>query len=229
MKPLAEQTHYEVLEISSDAGMAEIERAYRLVHTTYQGDSLATYSLLDADDAKAICERVESAYQVLSNQASRRAYDRFIAGETPSESAASSSQSAAPAAAPSSLASASSVIPESPAAPEPEAPPPAPAIAEAGAPEESGEFDGACLRRARLRCGIEVEQVASITRISPIYLAMLEEERFDQLPASVYVRGFGAAYARCIGLDPERVANGYMTRLEGVRSAQRRGWLLGRH
>ncbi len=214
MKPLMDQSHYEILEISRDAGLEDIERAYRLARATYEGDSLATYSVMDAEDTKAICERAECAYRVLSNEASRRAYDRFIAGGAEAESPAPPSENQTPA--------------EPTAVSEAEQPPPAVADASPAPPEESGDFDGPRLRRARVRCGVDVDQIASITRINPAYLSLLENESFDQLPASVYVRGFVAAYARCVGLDPERVANSYMARLEGVRSAQRRGWLLGR-
>ncbi len=219
MKSLIEQSHYEILEISRDAGLEEIERAYRLARMTYEDDSLATYSVLDAGDSQAISERVECAYRVLSDDASRRAYDRFIAGEAPSERPP-----------PAKVEDAEAVVPEPPpaAAAEPKAPAPAPPAPAAALEEDSGEFDGARLRHARLCCGVEVDQIAAITRINPVYLTRLEDERFDQLPASVYVRGFVAAYARCVGLDPELVANSYMARLEGVRSAQRRGWLLGR-
>ena len=38
MKPLGEQTHYEVLEISRDASAAEIDRAYRLAQAAYATD-----------------------------------------------------------------------------------------------------------------------------------------------------------------------------------------------
>ena len=219
MKSLIEQSHYEILEISRGAGLEKIERAYRLARMTYDNDSLATYSVLDADDAQAILERVECAYRVLSDDASRRAYDRFIAGDAPSERPPAADAERAEAAAP-------ETPPAAAVEPQPRAPEP---LAPATAPEEdSGEFDGKRLRRARMRCGVDVDQIASITRINPVYLTLLEDERFDQLPASVYVRGFVAAYARCVGLDPELVANSYMARLEGIRSAQRRGWLLGR-
>jgi hypothetical protein len=42
------------------------------------------------------------------------------------------------------------------------------------------------------------------------------------------VRGFVTAYARAIGLDPKRVASGYMARLEEARNSPRRTGLLGR-
>ena len=56
----------------------------------------------------------------------------------------------------------------------------------------------------------------------------IEDECYEELPASVYVRGFVTAYARAIGLDPQRVAKGYMARFEEARSEPRRAGLLGR-
>ena len=50
--------------------------------------------------------------------------------------------------------------------------------------------------------------------MNPTYLRFIEEERFDDLPAAVYVRGFVKGYARCLGLDPDRVAPSYMRRYE---------------
>jgi flagellar biosynthesis protein FlhG len=94
--------------------------------------------------------------------------------------------------------------------------------------DAEGSFDGAWLRRSRLRSGVEIEQIAAVTKINPSYLRFIEEEKFQDLPAPVYVRGFVGAYARCIGLDPERVVSSYMQRLDAApRSEPRRrqrGW-----
>ena len=76
--------------------------------------------------------------------------------------------------------------------------------------------------------GIEIDHIADVTKVSATYLRGLEEEAFDHLPATVYVRGFVTAYARVIGLDPERVAASYMARLEESRKEKSRGRLLGR-
>ena len=116
-----------------------------------------------------------------------------------------------------------------------EAPPPAerPMARELEAFDEADEaadavWDGPRLRRARLVRGLEIEDVATTTKINPTYLRFLEEERFDDLPAVVYVRGFVAAYARLLGLDPTRVAPSYVARFEEQRSATPRGRILGR-
>ena len=58
MRPLSEQSHYEVLEIPRDARSDGIERAYRLILATYSEQSLAGYSVVRGADAAAIRERV---------------------------------------------------------------------------------------------------------------------------------------------------------------------------
>ena len=73
MKPLSEQDHYETLEVGGEAGLDEIERAYRLARATYADDSLAGYSVFGQGDAAAIRERIETAYRVLSDPEARRA------------------------------------------------------------------------------------------------------------------------------------------------------------
>jgi cytoskeletal protein RodZ len=89
--------------------------------------------------------------------------------------------------------------------------------------DESGEYDGARLKRARLRRGLEIEQIAGVTKINPAYLRFIEEDRFDVLPSSVYVRGFVSAYMRCVGIDPAKGASAYMERFEAARGASNKG------
>jgi hypothetical protein len=60
---------------------------------------------------------------------------------------------------------------------------------------------GESLRLARERQGLELSDVERVTRIGPWYLAALEEERFDRLPALAYAKGFLSGYAAFLGLD----------------------------
>ena len=90
MKPLSEQNHYEILVIPRGAPQREIARAYQLAQATYTEDSLAGYSVFAEGDAEAMRERIETAYRVLSNEESRRAYDSQLAASVaPSEPASS--------------------------------------------------------------------------------------------------------------------------------------------
>lgn len=58
---------------------------------------------------------------------------------------------------------------------------------------------GAVLRAARLKRGQSLEAVAQQTRIPKRYLEALENDRFDEFPAFVYMRGFLKGY--CEHLD----------------------------
>ena len=183
MKPISDQDHYEVLEISHEASAEEIERAYRLARATYADESLAGYSVFGEGEAEAVRQRIETAYRVLSNDESRQDY------------AASSSAAPAP-------------------APDVAALPAARGLDELEASdEETGDFDGPKLRWSRMRRGIEIEEIAGVTKINPTYLRFIEEERFSDLPAPVYVRGFVNAYAKAVGLDPQHVVTSFMKRL----------------
>jgi flagellar biosynthesis protein FlhG len=88
--------------------------------------------------------------------------------------------------------------------------------------ESEGEWTGARLRRARLRQGIELDEITKITKVNPTYLSFIEEERFDGLPASVYVRGFVVGYAGCLGLDAKKVASSYLERCDERRGSSKR-------
>lgn len=202
MKPLFEQDHYEVLEIPRDAGPDGIERAYRLILSTYGEDSLAGYSVVRGADASAIRERVETAYRVLSDGDARRSYD---------ESLAESRHAAA------AEALADEELEEDVAAP-------AEPFEDL---EEGGDYDGARLRRARLRRGLDLEEIAARTKVNASYLSFLEEERFGDLPPRVYVRGFVMAFATCLGFEPTAVAASYMRRYDAERPRQRRRFSRG--
>ena len=214
MKPPAEQDHYEALDVSTSATREEIERAYHLAKSTYADDSLAGYSVFQEGELPLLRERLEQAYRTLSDPDARRAYDDEISRPAarlraePLDEARPEVEARPQAIAPIVL------------------PPPLmfqPELDEEEGEEEGGEFDGARLARVRERRGIELDEVAGVTKVNPSYLRFIEEERFDDLPAAVYVRGFVKCYARCLGLDPDRVARSYMRRYEERSSKRRRG------
>jgi hypothetical protein len=71
---------------------------------------------------------------------------------------------------------------------------------------------GSSLREARSRRGIELAQVERDTRIRSRYLAALEDERFEMLPAPAYARGFLRTYADYLGLDGQQFVDEYNSR-----------------
>ena len=210
MKALSDQDHYEILETHRDAAQEEIERCYRMCMATYADDSLAGYSVFGEGDAEALRERIEVAFRVLSDRELRRDYDASLGvAPIPIEEATLAAVIAAEA----------PLQPEPPIVHEPLQP-------QVGEFEQlddgSGEFDGARLRRYRMRCGLELEDIAGVTKINPTYLRYIEDERHADLPAQVYVRGFVTAYASSLGLDAKHVAASYMRRYEQGRGAPRK-------
>ena len=213
MKPLGEQDHYEALDVPRSATREEIERAYHLARVTYADDSLAGYSVFQEGEAPLLRDRLELAYRTLADADARRAYDAELEQEIRrSAPEPEIERVAAP------------VVSESFGVAM--QPPPqvlAKDLADEDPDEDDTEYDGQRLQRVRVRRGIEIDEIAGVTKVNPTYLRFIEEERFDDLPAAVYVRGFLKCYARCIGLDPDRVAQSYMRRYDERSSKRKRG------
>jgi curved DNA-binding protein CbpA len=208
VKSLLEQDHYEALEAHRNASREEIERAYRAALVTFSDDSLAGYSVFGEGDAAEIRERIEVAYHVLSDPGLKSEYDAALGARTAhdekgKERATHSATASDP--------------------PMNSGPLPVQVDEFSELDDGSGEFDGARLRRYRMRCGLEIEDIAGVTKINPTYLRYIEEERFQDLPDSVYVRGFVTAYGSCVGLDSKHVAASYMKQFEKFRGERRKG------
>ncbi|MFY0523192.1 helix-turn-helix domain-containing protein [Archangium gephyra] len=101
--------------------------------------------------------------------------------------------------------------------------PPAPAPAPAPRPGDSrtrlktvvdvppdAEFNGELLRQVREGRNLSLHMLADRTRISSRHVESIEADRYDILPASVYLRGMLMSIARELGLDPLRVSRSYM-------------------
>jgi cytoskeleton protein RodZ len=65
------------------------------------------------------------------------------------------------------------------------------------------------LRRARERKAMSIHDLATVTRISARWIAALEQERFEQLPATVFVVGYVRNLARALGVDPSDLLSRY--------------------
>jgi Helix-turn-helix domain/RodZ C-terminal domain len=76
---------------------------------------------------------------------------------------------------------------------------------------------GSTLQEARTRQGLELRDAAEATRIRVKFLAALEGERFGELPAEVYARGFLRTYADFLGLDGELYVAELNARIEASR------------
>jgi len=75
---------------------------------------------------------------------------------------------------------------------------------------------GNVLRTARERQGIELGEVERETRIRGRYLAALEAEKFELLPARAYAKGFLRVYADFLGLDGRLIVAEFDARFPDV-------------
>lgn len=195
MRPLSQVSFYELLEVPPEASEEEIGRAYEIACATYRPSSLATYSIFSEEENVEILRHIEHAYEVLCDPARRREYDATLGRERLARSG-----------------------PQGPA-PEPDGRGGARFHRSASAGDAElehsleatdGTYDGPALRRIRLSRGVELQEISTATKISETYLLWIEENRFADLPAPVYVRGFLKEYAKCLHLDPKRVSESYL-------------------
>jgi len=77
---------------------------------------------------------------------------------------------------------------------------------------------GAQLRVAREARGLTRRDLAAITKIQASHLEYLEADRFEELPAPAYTRGFLKSYAKELRLDTDEMMEAY-TRQTGSQVA----------
>ncbi|ATB32974.1 helix-turn-helix domain-containing protein [Melittangium boletus] len=83
------------------------------------------------------------------------------------------------------------------------------------------EFNGELLRKVREGRSVSLQLLAERTRISVRHVENIEADRYDVLPASVYLRGILMSIARELGLDPLRVSRSYMELVSSVAKKRR--------
>ncbi|MBL1228381.1 helix-turn-helix domain-containing protein [Enterococcus sp. BWB1-3] len=66
---------------------------------------------------------------------------------------------------------------------------------------------GQKLREARLQMNMSLDELQQITKIQKRYLMEIEENNFDSMPGTFYVRAFIRQYASAVNLDGEELIN----------------------
>jgi flagellar biosynthesis protein FlhG len=189
--PIEEPTLYAVLGVGRAATDEETRRAYKRQKEVYATGGLATFSILDADQLAAAQRKVEEAYDTLLDPVRRRAYDLSTFAEAQPEGALSA-RSTSPALAAEQL------------------------LLQRELQREIGpdtEFTGPLLRKVRESLGLELADIAAKTKIARPHLEAIEEEKFGDLPALVYTRGFLGELAKQLRLDPMHVQKSYLRRM----------------
>ncbi len=70
------------------------------------------------------------------------------------------------------------------------------------------------LRSARQARRLSIDDIARETKVPPTLLRALEQNQFEALPGGLFTRGYLRAYARQVGLDPERIVERYRHEFE---------------
>jgi curved DNA-binding protein CbpA len=217
---------YDILEIQADASTKEIHEAYVRLKSAYKKDSLAMYTLMSKEEAQETIKKIEEAYKVLSDENKRESYDlnfkiedditfpfdqiisidRVPPMETPGEDIliAPSTDFAIPGdlktvskdkpRQKSSLGGIESEI------------------------EQETEWRGSFIKKVRESKGVSIEDVSEFTKITKRYISAIENEDFDKLPATAYLRGFVLQIAKQLKLPYEKVANTYIQRVKAKKT-----------
>jgi curved DNA-binding protein CbpA len=212
LKRPSEQDYYQVLEVDYSATPEEIQIAYDSALEIYGSESLVSMSILSDEERRKTLRRIKEAYNTLIAEKSRRLYDATLSakGDVSPESAQENikieeappnqGEASSPAAFPRLIKGAQ--VADSPPKPR--------STLRLGIKEEaSGDF----LRRARESANLDLRTISEETKIGVTMLTYIEEERLEMLPAPVYLRNFVSQYANCLGLDPEKVARSYLSRI----------------
>jgi cytoskeletal protein RodZ len=84
---------------------------------------------------------------------------------------------------------------------------------------EGTRYTGDVLRRAREARGLTLQALSDRTKITRHHIENLEADRYDKLPAPVYLRGILLAIAKELRLDGQRVARSYAEALAAAAPA----------
>jgi DnaJ-class molecular chaperone len=188
MKQIEEQTYYEILEVSPKATIKEVQMAYERAKETFHSDSLAVYSLFSEEEIKKIQTMIEEAYRVLTDEALRKHYDQShfqTLGEEKLEKPHEVQE-----------------IPREKKG--------SLSISDLSIDDREEVYRGKILKQIRERMGIDLKTISAETKINVKILEWIEEEDWERLPTLVYLKGFLKGYAQSLGLDPQKVIEGYL-------------------
>lgn len=207
MKRFEELNHYELLGIPNNASFSEIRQAYKEAFSIYNEDSLITYSFFTDEERDGILRKIEEAFLTLIDEKKRAEYNRMVNAGVVDTSALTKRDE-------------KKIIPlfhrnkkndenvyskiirKK--------------IAEKDVKEISNEIlskeliSGDDLKNLRKFIGVKLEEVFEVVRISVSILESIEENEFERLPPTIYLKNFLRSYAEILQLDSEKVVDGYI-------------------
>jgi DnaJ-class molecular chaperone len=211
MKKLTEQDYYNLLDISPKASFGEVRSAYDQAISIYTTDSIATYTLFTEQEREVILSRLAEAYKTLTNSQLRKEYDHLLIerGErSPQEMGFLSSEDSNEASGKLLEVSVESLTQKQREAKD-EA---LPSNTNLSLFDSQISVTGKIIKAIRTTQEISLEEIFKQTNISRETLEDIEEERFEKLPALVYLRGFLKTYANILQVNQTEMVDGYVKR-----------------
>lgn len=203
------QNFYEILEITEDATLQEVQRAYAEAKETYSPTSSALYSMFSREEAQALHKLIEQAYNTLSNHDLRRGYDEQILTAVNNKKIVDNNLYINP-----------------PEEREKEAFVDGDLIIKPFAPDTSiedqiaalNDCSGVFLQKVRKYKNISLEEVSKFSKVSKTTILAIEGEDFDNLPARVFIRGFVIQICKLLGIDSISFSKEYLKSLDEFRN-----------
>ena len=206
MKTFEGRNYYEILNISPNADAGDLKRAYRDAVALYDGDALATYSLFSEAQRAGLLQAIETAYHTLVDEAKRVIYNQMLldSGQVDASffSLRDRKHLAAQTRDESKAVSLSRWVSRKSAQAE--------VKTRIDALLSKDVVSGADLKALREALGIEASEIYELTKISGTMLAVIENDRFEDLPAEIFLKQFLCSYAEILQIDPPHVVAGYL-------------------
>ena len=183
----ANQTLYELLNVDPYTSEEEIRRAYKGLLERFNPDGFIAYGLYTRTQAEALRYQFDEAYQILSDPIQRQEYDAqtFPNGFPPRKIQKN-------------ITSYSTKL--------------QPLVNKKDALEyaQNHTLNGRGIKQLRIRYDISLEAIHERTKISIHTLRCLEDDRFEELPAEVYVKGFLKQLAHVLSLPQDQILQQYL-------------------
>ena len=213
MKTFESDNYYAILQVAPGAGKDEIRQAYHQASALYGTESVATYALFSDPQRQGLLTAIETAYETLIDDDRRAAYDRMLIDSGVLDADAFSERSRRELAArveaggPTREESLCHWAARRAASPEMRR------CIEAVLSEP--RLSGPQLKALREAYGIELAEIYAATRINKDVMTALEADRFEVLPAPVYLKQFLKSLAQILQIDPARVVEDYLNIMGG--------------
>ena len=212
MKTFEADNYYDILQISPNAGKDEIRHAYRQASTLYEAESVATYALFSDHQRQSQLDAIQKAFETLIDDGQRATYDQMLIDTGAVDAAAFSGRTRRELAARSDVDGTSREESLRRWAAE-----------RAEAPEmrqrieailSGPRLSGPQLKELREAYGIDLSEIYATTRINKDVMMAIEADRYDDLPAAVFLKQFLKNLSQILQLDPVRVVEGYLEALD---------------